>query len=245
VIEACIAPDWAAPARVRALATTRLGGASAGPWRSLNLGAHCGDEPAAVAENRRRLAGGLPAEPLWLTQMHGDRVITHAELRAGDAQADAVIASAPGEVCAVLTADCLPVLLAAADGSQVAAAHAGWRGLAAGVLEHTVRAMAAAPEGILAWLGPAIGPDHYQVGEEVRAAFLRNDPAAAAAFVADGGRWLADLYLLARQRLERAGVGHISGGGWCTACDRDRFYSYRRDGQTGRMATLVWLAEDL
>ncbi|HUY03684.1 MAG TPA: peptidoglycan editing factor PgeF [Rhodocyclaceae bacterium] len=237
-----IVPDWPAPARVRALATTRGGGVSAPPYDSFNLATHVGDQPRAVAENRRRLRSALPAEPLWLNQVHGTRAVT-AEQAGSDLAADACVASSPDRVCAVQSADCLPVLFADLAGTVVAAAHAGWRGLAAGVLEQTVTAMAVAPENLLAWLGPAIGPAAFEVGAEVREIFSAHDPAAAAAFAAnDRGRWQCDLAALARLRLARAGVARVFGGGLCTHSDPLRFYSYRRDGVTGRMASLVWLA---
>jgi hypothetical protein len=236
-----IEPRWAAPARVKAWTTTRQGGVSLGPWRNLNLGAACGDNARAVAENRRRLAARLPAGPLWLSQVHGGRVIEHPGAVTDSPEADAVLTSRPGEVCAVLTADCLPVLLADLDGDQVATAHAGWRGLAAGVLENTVRAMSAAPERIAAWLGPAICQDHYEVGPEVRAAFVRQEADAAAAFLPHHDRWLADLHMLARLKLERAGLTQVSSAGLCTACDPQRFFSHRRDAVTGRMASVIWI----
>ncbi len=236
-------PDWPAPPGVRAVMTLRTGGVSGGPYASLNLGDHVGDEPEAVAENRRLLreALALPAEPLWLEQVHGTGV---ARFDGPDRpQADAAVALAPGQVCAVMVADCLPVLLADRHGACVAAAHAGWRGLAAGVLEATVAAMPADPSQLVAWLGPAIGPDAFEVGPEVRAAFIAADAAAADAFrPGTGDRWLADVYQLARQRLARAGVTEVHGGGLCTVSDPARFFSYRRDGVTGRMAALVWRA---
>ena len=287
-------PDWPAPARVRALITTRAGGVSAPPYAALNLGTHVGDEPAAVAENRRRLAEHLPAEPVWLDQVHGVSVY-HADSRpafdpatagalcldpgsagptdpgapdrsrpgrsapgtgaprpagsgspdvaAAPPAADAAVTRTPGRVLAVLTADCLPVLLCDRAGGVAAVAHAGWRGLVAGVLEATVAATEVPPSTLLAHLGPAIGPTAFEVGAEVRAGFLTHDPAAAGAFVPNGpGKWLADLYFLARLRLAAAGVSAVSGGGLCTYHDSERFYSYRRDGRTGRMATLIWLA---
>ena len=245
-----IRPDWPAPPTVRAAATTRAGGASAGAWRSLNLGTHVGDDRAAVAENRRRLRAalareGLAVEPRWLNQVHGVIVA-----RAGDGDAiptaDAMVATHPLQACAVLTADCLPVLFCNDAGTRVAAAHAGWRGLAAGVLEATVAALAgsgAAPATLMAWIGPAIGGPAYEVGDDVRDAFLAADPAAAAGFTANArGRWQLDLPGLARRRLAAAGVGRVRGGDLCTAGDPERFFSYRRDGQCGRQATLVWLA---
>lgn len=234
---------WAAPTSVRAWTTTRQGGVSSGPWRSLNLGDACGDDADSVAENRRRLAEWLPAEPLWLSQVHGGRVIEHPGPVAGLPEADAVVSSRPGEVCAVLTADCLPVLFADLDGKQVAAAHAGWRGLAAGVLENTVRAMAPTPDRIAAWLGPAICQDHYEVGSEVRTAFDTQQADAAAAFLPHHDRWLASLHQLARLKLKRAGLNQVTDAGLCTACDPQRFFSHRRDGVAGRMATVIWIQE--
>lgn len=238
-----IEPRWAAPARVRAWTTTRQGGVSLGPWRGLNLGDACGDNASSVAKNRRRLAQWLPAGPLWLNQVHGARVIAHPGPVADRPEADAVVSSRPGEVCAVLTADCLPVLFADLDGQQVAAAHAGWRGLAAGVLENTVRAMSAAPERIAAWLGPAICQDHYEVGSEVRTAFVRQEADAAAAFLPHHDRWLANLQMLAGLKLNRAGLTQVSSAGLCTACDPQRFFSHRRDGVAGRMASVIWIQE--
>lgn len=238
-----IEPDWPAPEAVRALTTTRAGGVSLPPYDSLNLGDHVGDDPAAVAENRRRLRAFLPAEPRWLVQVHGTAV-AHADALQHPAEADAAVAFTPGTVCAVLTADCLPVLLCDRQGTRVAAAHAGWRGLAAGVLEASVTAMHCEPSDILAWLGPAIGPQAFEVGEDVREAFVRDLPAAAVAFVpGQPGKWLADIYRLARLRLARAGVNGIHGGGFCTYSDGARFYSYRRDKATGRMASLIWLGD--
>lgn len=232
-------PDWPAPAGVHALVTTRAGGASVGPWEGLNLGTHVGDDPAHVALNRAWLRAHLPTEPLWLNQVHGtDCVLAESVLEA--CTADASVSFAAARVCAVLTADCLPVLFCSLDGKAVGAAHAGWRGLLAGVLENTVRQMQSPPAEILAWLGPAIGPQAFEVGAEVRAAFVANDPAAAAAFSVRGDKWLADIYLLARQRLQAVGVNSIHGGGMCTVSDEQRFYSYRRDGATGRMASLIW-----
>lgn len=242
-----IVPDWPAPSCVRALMTTRVGGVSRPPYDSFNLATHVGDDPIAVAENRRRLRHHLPAEPLWLDQVHGTSV-ADAGRDTAEVVADAAVARAPGRVCAVLTADCLPVLLCDARGSVVAAAHAGWRGLVAGVLEETVRSMGIGPARILAWLGPAIGPDAFEVGEEVRQAFIEHHPMAATAFrpALPGTldelprKWLADLYALARLRLAAVGVERVYGGVGCTHREADRFYSYRRDGRTGRMAALIW-----
>jgi len=240
-----IVPRWPAPARVRAVSTTRSGGVSRPPYDTLNLGDHVSDDPGAVAANRDRLARtlALPASPAWLQQVHGTRVVDAAGVTAPVA-ADAAFARAPDTVCAVLTADCLPVLLCDRGGRAVAAAHAGWRGLAAGVIEQAVAALRIPGGELLAWLGPAIGALAYVVGEEVRDTFLAHDPAAAAAFrpAADGG-WHADLYLLARQRLQSRGVTAVYGGECCTFREAERFYSYRRDGVTGRMASLIWLQD--
>ncbi|ENO77651.1 peptidoglycan editing factor PgeF [Thauera sp. 63] len=237
-----IVPDWSVPMGVRTLVTTRAGGVSLPPYASFNLGDHVGDDPAAVAQNRARLRACLPAEPTWLAQVHGI-VVADADQASGVPEADAVVARVQGAVCAVLTADCLPVLLCDDDGSVVAAAHAGWRGLVAGVLEATVARMAVAPSSIRAWLGPAIGQGAFEVGGEVRQAFVTADPGAAAAFVpgAVQGKWMADLFLLARRRLSQAGVHRVEGGGICTYTDAARFYSYRRDGRTGRFASLIWI----
>lgn len=234
-------PDWPAPPGVRAVSTTRRGGVSTGAYADWNLGDHVGDDPRAVARNRtllrERLA--LPAEPRWLRQVHGCAV---AEGRGGACEADAAVAQVPGEVCAVLTADCLPILLCDRAGTRVGAVHAGWRGLAAGVIEAAVRCLDVPPGELLCWLGPAIGPDAFEVGPEVRERFLAElGPGAAEAFRPSAGRWLADLYTLARRRLAGVGVTRVWGGGLCTYADAGRFFSYRRDGVTGRMATLVWI----
>ncbi len=238
-----LTPQWPAPPAVCALSTQRGGGVSAAPYASLNLGDHVGDVPAAVAENRRRLkiAADLPAEPRWLAQVHGIRV---ADLDVGGsaAAADGAHTRRPGRVCAILTADCLPVLFAAESGEAVAAAHAGWRGLAGGVIEATVRALAVDPRTLLAWLGPAIGPRHFEIGAEVRGELLRGDGGAEAAFTPNArGRFMADLQALARRRLARLGIERIYGGGECTFSHPDKYFSHRRDGQTGRQATLIWL----
>lgn len=238
-----LVPDWPAPAWVRAAQSTRQGGVSKPPYASLNLAEHTGDEPGAVAENRRRLHRhlALPAEPSWLQQVHGTAVVPAGAL---GARADASWCDRPGQVCVVMTADCLPVLLCDTAGSVVAVAHAGWRGLLGGVLEAAVAAMQRPAGSLLAWLGPAIGPDAFEVGEEVRAQFVAADAAAAQCFrPSPRGRWLADLYALARQRLQRVGVEAIYGGGFCTVRQAEQFFSYRRDGRTGRMATLIWLQD--
>lgn len=232
-------PDWPAPGNVHACVTTRAGGASTGPWQGLNLATHVGDDPAHVALNRAWLRARLPADPLWLEQVHGTDCVVAESARAG-CTADASVSFEPWQICAVLTADCLPVLFCTLDGQRVGAAHAGWRGLLAGVLENTVRAMQAPPDQIMAWFGPAIGAQAFEVGDEVRAAFLAHDTACAAAFVAHGDKWLADIYALARLRLQDMGLLSVYGGGLCTVSDAERFYSYRRDGATGRMASLIW-----
>lgn len=235
--------QWPAPAQVKALTTTRRGGVSAGPYASLNLAGHVGDEPANVAANRARLsmAAHLPAEPAWLDQVHGVRVIDAAAATPG-VQADGSYARMPGVVCAVLTADCLPVFLCDRDGTRVAMLHAGWRGLAAGIVEQGVAALALPPARLLAYLGPAIGPRAFEVGPEVKATFVAQDGAAQAAFAPGvDGRYWADLYLLARQRLAGLGVDAVYGGDRCTHEDGGRFFSYRRDGRCGRMASMIWI----
>ena len=238
-----IIPDWPAPVAVRACVTTREGGVSVAPYASLNLGNHVGDAPAHVAQNRARVRAALPVEPLWLRQTHGLQV-ADAVLAQVETEADASVARQPNRVCAVMTADCLPVLFCDQAGTVVGAAHAGWRGLADGILEQTVAAMLVPSGQIMAWLGPAIGPDKFEVGEDVRAIFVADLSAASAAFKAGKpGKWLADIYQLARLRLTRLGVHQVYGGGLCTYTDAARFYSYRRDGVTGRMASLIWLAE--
>ncbi len=241
-----IIPDWPAPERVRAVTTTRRGGVSQDPWTSMNPADHVGDDLDAVQANRARLEDGLqlPASPLWLQQVHGTRVVDAAGT-SGPVEADGAFAGRTGVVCAVLTADCLPVLLCDPNGTRVAAAHAGWRGLAAGVVEQAVAALQVPGPELLAWLGPAIGAEAYVVGDEVRTAFMKHDPGARDAFrPAASGGWHADLYRLARQRLAACGVKAVHGGGFCTFTDDRRFYSYRRDGVTGRMASLIWIEDE-
>lgn len=246
-----IEPDWPAPARVRALSTTRDGGVSQGVFAGLNLGAHVGDEVARVEANRARLqqAAQIPGPLNWLNQVHGTAVHQVSNQYDVVPDADAACAHEAGLACIVMTADCLPVLFCDRAGTVVAAAHAGWRGLLGneqgGVLEASIQAMGCNPADILAWLGPAIGPGAFEVGGEVRDAFMAQQAEAEAAFVpsSNEGKWLADIYLLARLRLARAGVSAVYGGEFCTFGDGERFYSYRRDGQTGRMASLVWLAQ--
>jgi YfiH family protein len=241
---ALLYPDWPAPPAVRAFVTTREGGLSTGPYASLNLGDHVGDEASAVAANRRLLRACLPAEPLWLRQVHGVDVADAGVACDSPPEADAAVARHAGRVCGVLTADCLPVLLCDTSGGVVAAAHAGWRGLSGGVLERTVEAMGVPAEQVLAWLGPAIGPAAFEVGAEVREAFVAEDPCAAAAFQPGvmPGKWWADLPALARQRLARQGVLRVHGGDSCTYRNGRRFFSYRRDGVTGRFGSFIWLA---
>lgn len=238
-----IKPDWPAPPNVRAAVSTRRGGVSQGSYATLNLGAHVGDDPNAVAENRRRLrvALELASEPTWLNQVHGTNVV-EAGAYGQPPTADASVASSSGSICAVLTADCLPVIFCDERGTKVAAAHAGWRGLVGGVLERTIEALESAPRSLLAWLGPAIEQDAFEVGDEVRAQFVSRHSAHARAFSRnERDRWQADLYELARIELEHLGLTRIFGGGFKCYSDAERFFSYRRDGQTGRMATLIWL----
>lgn len=245
-LEGAIAPDWPVDARVGALMSTRVGGVSVAPFGSLNLGRSAGDAPVAVDENRRCFAAALGARPVWLSQVHGARVL---RLRSGAEyaalEADAAIATDPGIACTVMVADCLPVLFAAPGGRGVGAAHAGWRGLASGVLEATAAALceaaACAPNELQAWLGPCIGPRQFEVGADVVQA-LGSGPHFVARPRPDGVmRWLADLPGLARERLRAAGLAQIGGGAWCTVEDASRFFSFRRDGVTGRMAAAVWL----
>jgi YfiH family protein len=239
------APDWPLPPGVRALQTVRGragdGGKSGGPWCCFNLGDHVGDVPEAVIANRAELSAAIGVRPRWMRQIHGVTVCDLDRMADDDIEADAAVLRGRGQACVVMTADCLPVLLCAADGSVVAAAHAGWRGLLDGVIEAAVGAMQVPPADVRAWLGPAIGVLAFEVGPEVREAFVARDAGAQLAFApSPSGRWLADLAGLARQRLAAFGVNDVCGGGECTFLDVERFYSYRRDGITGRMATLIW-----
>ncbi len=243
-----LTPDWDVAPNVRALSTLRGGGLSVNACASFNLAQHVGDDPEHVRANRAllRAAAKLPSEPLWLEQVHGVHVVEHpgpAASRAVQPRADAAVAFEPGRVCVVMTADCLPVVLADRAGTRIGVAHAGWRGLVGGVLEATVAALQAGPEQLVAWLGPAIGPDAFEVGPEVRDAFIARDAANDDAFVRnEAGRFQADLYRLARRALARVGVRQVSGGGRCTRREAAEFFSFRRDGgRTGRMATLAWL----
>ena len=250
---AVLLPQWQAAPRVGALMSTRRGGISQAPWDSLNLGTAVGDEAAAVAENRRRFVAAIGVRPLWLQQVHGSRVVkATAALADGEPpQADAAWTDEPGVACVVQVADCLPVLLAAPEGRAVAAAHAGWRGLAGGVIDAALSALceaaACTPPQVVAWLGPCIGPRRFEVGADVLQAFGQSpqqaDPLRFVPRAGSGGapRWLANLPQLARDRLQRAGVQRISGGEWCTVEDRSSFFSYRRDGVTGRLAAAVWI----
>lgn len=234
--------DWPAPAKVKTLITTRKGGVSEAPYDSFNLGAHVGDLPEHVSLNRETLRRFVPEEPAWLNQVHGTRVVNAADVTETPPEADASVSRTPDAVCVIMTADCLPVLLTSRDGSVVGAAHAGWRGLCDGVIEATVSAMNEPAANLMAWLGPAIGPDAFEVGAEVRAAFMAHDSAAAQAFTDIGeGKFLADIYTLARQRLTALGISDVYGGDFCTVIDRERFFSYRRDRTTGRMASLIWI----
>jgi YfiH family protein len=254
---AVIEPEWASPVRVRAAFTLRSGGVSVAPYDSLNLGTHVGDGPEAVRENRRRVRErlALPREPTWLQQVHGTTVVDVDALvgvaasgvasEAADGsppEADAAVTRTPGRVCVIQVADCMPVLFAARDGTAVGAAHAGWRGLAGGVLEQTIAQLGVPAAQLVAWLGPTISQRNFEVGDDVRAAFTKDDAGAAVAFEANSrGRWQCDLYALARRRLATLGVSDVSGGGWCTYTEESRFFSYRRAGQCGRMAALIWM----
>jgi len=234
--------DWPAPPGVRVVSSFRSGGASAPPYESLNLGDHVGDDPRVVAENRRRLkaAAGLPAEPVWLEQVHGVNV-ADLDSQAHQGPADAAISRRPLRVCAILTADCLPLVFASESGETIGAAHAGWRGLKDGVIGATVRAMGVPPPQLSVWLGPAIGPRHFEVGAEVCETFLRLDPQDADAFERNArGRFMADLALLARRQLGRLGISRIHGDPECTYSRADRYFSHRRDGNTGRQGTFIW-----
>jgi YfiH family protein len=242
-----IFPSWPAPANVRAIQTTRAGGISLAPYDSLNLGSHVEDNPMHVVRNRQMLNRFAPTEPVWLNQVHGVTVVDASATHCvPDADADAAYAKVKGAVCTAMTADCLPVLLCNREGTAVAAVHAGWRGLCDGVIEATVEALQLPPGSLMAWLGPAIGPRAFEVGEEVRQEFIARHSDAIHAFLpAAGGKWLGDMYRLAQQRLNRLGVTAIYGGGidqdFCTYSDHARFFSFRRDGKTGRMASLIWL----
>ena len=240
--------DWRLPGGVHAAFTTRLGGESSSPWDSFNVATHVGDTAKDVAANRARLKTllALPSEPNWLNQVHGTAVADLDSVPEGLITADAAATRQAGVVCVVMVADCMPVLFASRDGRRIAAAHAGWRGLASGVLERTVAALGVHGEVLSAWLGPAISKEHFEVGDEVRTAFVDADSGASDAFVRNAsGRWQADIVELARRRLASVGISDVSGGHWCTFADRGQFYSHRRDGhlhagKVGRMAALIW-----
>ena len=239
-----IRPDWVVPPNISSLGTTRMGGVSHGPWSSFNLGDQCGDDPTCVRSNRARLNSILPAEPVWLRQVHGFDVFTASDTPELLPEADAAVSSTPGQVLAILTADCLPVLLCDDQGTRIAAAHAGWRGLCDGVIEATVKAMKLDPRRIIAWLGPAIGRDAYEVGRDVFESFSgRSGSSVANAFNPAGRKWKLDLAGAARTILSGLGISRVYGGTFCTYRDSARFFSHRRDGVTGRMASLVWLKD--
>jgi purine-nucleoside/S-methyl-5'-thioadenosine phosphorylase / adenosine deaminase len=240
-----VAPDWRTARQVSAAVTLRTGGVSAAPFDTLNLGTPAEDAPGAVAENRRLVSEhfGLPSEPVWLSQFHSAVVVDLDSANLSNPPcADAAVTRRAGPVCAIRVADCMPVLLTEKDGSVIGAAHAGWRGLAAGVIEATVTAMGANPARVLAWLGPTIGQPSFEVGDEVRTAFVDGHASADEAFTRNArGRWQCDLYRLAYQRLTALGVTSITGGTWDTYAEPERFFSYRRDGRCGRMSALIWI----
>ena len=241
-----ITPNWPAPLNVQALVTTRNGGISTGPYASFNLGSHVGDKPHIVNQNRVKLLKILPNEPKWLNQVHGSTPIW-VDNNTNTLKGDAALSKTCNIVCAILTADCLPILLCDETGTVVGIIHAGWRGLVAGVIEQTIAEMNKNGGEIMAYLGPAIGPDYFEIGEEVRHSFIKQDKMSASAFTpyngANSKKWLANIFLLARQRLARAGVTEIYSHEECTYSNSDKFYSYRRDGNTGRMASLIWLTK--
>ena len=234
-------PKWPAPPNVKVIQTTRLGGISVAPYDSFNLGAHVQDDALAVAHNRQLLSQYLPSEPVWLNQVHGVEVVDAASCTCVP-NADASFTHQKNVVCVTMTADCLPVLLCDKQGTVVAAVHAGWRSLCDGVIEATVKNMQVSPENLMAWLGPAIGPQAFEVGGEVRAAFIAKDAQSEIAFAPHGDKWLGDLYLIAKQRLANSRVNAVYGGGECTYSQAERYFSFRRDGVTGRMASLIWLS---
>lgn len=240
----CIRADWPAPDHIHALTTTRQGGASAAPYEAFNLGDHVNDDPLAVQQNREQLqtAFQLPSEPKWLQQTHST-LVANLDDPQSDFAADASFSRCPNTVCAVLTADCLPILICDQAGKEVAAIHAGWRGLANGIVQQTLAQLNAAAQDCLAWLGPAIGPERFEVGEDVLTAYLAQSEAHRAAFKVSGDRYLANIYQLARTTLAMAGLEAIYGGQHCTHQEQDDFFSYRRDGVTGRMASLIWIAK--
>ncbi len=238
-----IFPDWPQPTNITSCSTTRIGGVSLMPFDSLNLGGHVGDDPLLVSKNRQRLLelAGMPQQPLWLEQVHGTTVLNFTGGDIENNQADAIYTNQVGKVCAVMTADCLPVLFCSKDGSEVAAAHAGWRGLCEGILENTLAKFAHPAHEIMAWLGPAIGPEKFEVGAEVREAFINKSSELAGGFTTCGDKFLADIYFLAKKKLQKMGMTSIYGGSFCTVKEKNRFFSYRREGKTGRMASLIWI----
>lgn len=240
-----LTPDWSAPAHIRAYSTLRHQGVSQGAWSSWNLATHVHDSAAHVAQNRELLVSALrlPSEPVWLDQVHSDRMLLLDDtISNANLQADGSFTRQLARVCVVMTADCLPVLMTNRAGTEVAAVHAGWRGLAAGIIEKAVQCFQCPVTDVMVWLGPAIGPDAFEVGEDVRQVFMQSDPMAESAFIASGhGKYLADIYALAKQRIQAVGVNAVYGGGHCTVTEAERFYSYRRDQDTGRMASLIWI----
>jgi polyphenol oxidase len=242
LIDTFIKPNWPAPTKVHSWQTTRLGGVSLPPYDSLNFGEHVNDHPIHVANNRQRLSAYVPTEPVWLNQVHGVRVINAAESRCLE-DADASFATLPNVVCVTMTADCLPLLLCDQSGTIVAAVHAGWRSLCDGIIEATVKQLPVPISTLMAWLGPAIGPEAFEVGSEVRAKFIDQDKSAEKAFVPNGSKWLGDLHTIAKQRLQALGINAIYGERLCTYSNPNQFFSFRRDGNTGRMATMIWLSD--
>jgi YfiH family protein len=236
-----IIPDWPAPANIKTMQTTRAGGISLAPYDTLNLGSHVKDNPLHVAHNRQLLSQFLPSEPVWLNQVHGIHVVDAANTNC-DPNADASFTTRKNVVCATMTADCLPVLLCDTAGMVVASIHAGWRSLCDGVIEAAVAKLPVKSNQLMAWFGPAIGPQAFEVGSEVRAQFIAKDIQAEVAFKPHGNKWLGDIYQIATQRLSKLGISQIYGGGLCTYTDNEKFFSFRRDGDTGRMATMIWLA---
>jgi YfiH family protein len=240
-----IFPHWPAPSNIKAISTTRYGGISLSPYEHLNLGDHVGDEPHVVEQNRQHLvqSAKLPEQPRWLEQVHGTTVVNSQHWHK-NTQADAIFSQHTGHVCTVMTADCLPILVCNQQGDTIAAIHAGWRGLAAGIIEKTLQKFSCDTSEIMVWLGPAIGPTQFEIGPEVYELFIANDPNDKEAFkIKDPQHYLADIYLLARQRLEQYNVHHIYGGDFCTVSEKERFFSYRRDGITGRMASIIWISD--
>jgi purine-nucleoside/S-methyl-5'-thioadenosine phosphorylase / adenosine deaminase len=244
-MDTLIYPDWPAPENIKAISTTKIGGFSLSPYDGLNLADHVGDNPATVNKNRAYLneLAGLPESPRWLTQIHETRIINSRNWQA-NVQADAMISNSVNHVCTIMTADCLPILLCSQRGNAVAAIHAGWRGLAAGIIENTINKLDCSPQDIIAWFGPAIGSSQFEVATDVHQLFTHDYPIAEQAFQqTDSSHYLANIYLLAKQRLNKLGVTAIYGGDYCTVTNDQFFFSYRRDGITGRMASMIWIAD--